>query len=251
MAINKRRVLIVVLVGFLLAACGGGDEKKDKEPASTPAEGTLTVEQDRVETRAGGGENWSQVAGTQTVKNEDAIRTDTTGHALLTFFAGTEVEILPGSELVVARFEESASGGHTITLNQLGGETLHRVARVADREDRYEVHTPSANLVVRGTVFGVQVAPDGATHVVVQDGVVQAQVGDQTFEINAGEALDVLADQTVPSTPYPIPVIRPPAATARPAVAPEVTPTPTPTLTPTVTPTPSTTPTATAIAGSK
>jgi hypothetical protein len=98
---------------------------------------------------------------------------------------------------------------------------------------------------VRGTVFGVQVAPDGATHVEVQDGVVQAQVGQQTFEVNTGEALDVLADQTVPSTPYPIPVIRPPAATQRSAATPAAT------STPTVTPTPSITPTATTVSRSK
>jgi hypothetical protein len=230
---NKRRVLIIVLVVFMLAACGGGNKKDKKQASTTSAEGTLTVDQDRVEYRAGGGQTWAQVAGTQAVKSEDAVRTDATGHALLTFFTGTEVEILSGSELVVTSFEESADGSHTITLNQLSGETLHRVARVADRADRYEIQTPSANLVVRGTVFGVQVAPDGATHVEVQDGVVQAQVGTQTFEINVGEALDVLADQTVPSTPYPIPVIRPPAATARPAAAPTMT--PTPTLSPTAT----------------
>jgi hypothetical protein len=233
-----------VLVVFLLAACGGGN-KKDKQAGAAPAEGTLAVDQDRVEYRMSGSQDWVQITGMQAVKSEDAVRTDATGYALLTFFTGTEVEILSGSELAVTSFEESASGGHTITLNQLSGETLHRVARVADREDRYVVNTPSASLVVRGTVFGVQVAPDGATHVEVQDGVVQAQVGQQTFEVNTGEALDVLADQTVPSTPYPIPVIRPPAATQRSAATPAAT------STPTVTPTPSITPTATTVSRSK
>jgi hypothetical protein len=209
----------MLVLAFVLAACGGDDQDK-KEPESQPADATLTVEQDRVEVRAGGGETWAQAANAQAVRSEDAIRTDSTGRALLNFYTGTEVEILPDSELVVTSFEETADGGHTITLSQLSGETLHRVERIADREDRYELNTPSAHIVVRGTVFGVEVAPDGATTIEVREGVVQAQAGQQTVEVQAGEALDIAADQTIPGTPYPIPAIRPPAATPAPTQTP-------------------------------
>jgi hypothetical protein len=220
MITHKRLIAVWLLWVLVLAACGGDDQKKEKESGASPAEGTLTVVQDRVEMRAGGGETWAQVTGVQVVKTSDTIRTDASGRALLTFFAGTEVDIQPGAEVTVTRFEQAADGSYTITLNQLNGETLHRVERIADREDRYVVETPSATIVVRGTQFGIEVKPDGATYVEVREGVVQAQVGEQTVEISAGEAIDIQAGQTIPSTPYPIPVIRPPATTPVPTSAP-------------------------------
>jgi hypothetical protein len=231
---SLRRTLIAVLVlaGLALAACGGSSKKSaSTQPSNTPAQATLTVEQDRVEYRASGGD-WVQVTGPQVVKNGDSIRTDANGKALLTFFTGTEVEILSSAELAVTDFEETPDGGHVITLNQLGGETEHRVARIVDTQSRYEIDTPSATLTVRGTAFGVDVAPDGATHVEVTEGVVQAQVGTQTVDVSAGKALDITANKTIPSTPYPIPAILPPATTPRPTATPTEAPTAAPTEAP-------------------
>ncbi len=207
-------LILPIMLSRLLAACGGDDEKKSA--SSTPAEGTLTTESARVDYRPADSEEWQAITGVQTVGGEDAIRTDASGRALLNFYTGTEVEILPGSEVVVTQLEETAEGGHIVLLNQLSGETQHHVALVADTGSRYEINTPSANLVVRGTVFGVAVQPDGATTVQVREGVVQARAGEQTVEVSAGEALDILPDETIPGTPYPIPVIRPPATTPTP-----------------------------------
>jgi hypothetical protein len=237
---SQRLVLIAALVvaALVLSACGGSKKSGSSTSSTTPAEATLTVEKDRVDYKASGSSDWTQVTGPQVVKNGDSIRTDANGSALLTFFTGTEVEILSGAELEVASFEETANGGHVISLTQLSGETEHRVARIVDSQSSYEINTPSATLTVRGTAFGVQVAQDGATHVEVTEGVVQAQVGTQTVDINAGKALDVTANKTIPSTPYPIPAIRPPAATPRP------TPTEASTEAPTEAPTEAVTPTA-------
>jgi hypothetical protein len=156
---GQRRVLIAVLVmvGLTLAACGGSKKSGNNQTSTsnTPAQATLTVEQDRVDYRASGGD-WVQVTGPQIVKNGDSIRTDANGKALLTFFTGTEVEILSSAELEVTDFEQTPDGGHVITLNQLGGETEHRVARIVDSQSRYEINTPSATLTVRGTAFGVR-----------------------------------------------------------------------------------------------
>ncbi|RPI96575.1 MAG: hypothetical protein EHM39_10735, partial [Chloroflexi bacterium] len=155
------RFVLVLLLILLLASCGSDDgEKKESNP---PAEGTLTTESARVDYRPAGGEDWQAITSAQTVGGEDAIRTDASGRALLNFYTGTEVEILPGSEVVVTQLEETAEGGHIVTLNQLSGETQHRVELVANSGSSYEVNTPSANLVVRGTLFGVEVQPDGAT----------------------------------------------------------------------------------------
>lgn len=194
-------VLAVAALIVVLAACGGDDHSGggDQEPES----GTLTVLAARVERRPGADAEWAQVIAAQPVAGGDAVRTDATGSALLTFYTGTEVEIRPGSEIEITQFTTDVDDVRTITLTQLGGETLHRVELVADAEDRYVVDTPVAHLVVRGTVFGVQVAADGATRVEVQEGTVRAEIADQVYDIPPGQALDVTAGR---DTEGPLPL---------------------------------------------
>ena len=204
--------LIAVTLMVIMAACGGDDGESGSKTNFQAANGTLNVSSARVERQDVSSGVWNPADGSLPVANGDAVRTDTTGHALITFFTGTEIEVLPSSELVVQRFEQSADGGAVITLNQLSGETLHRVALVADTQSQYEVDTPVAHLVVRGTEFGVSVAQDGATHVEVTAGTVRVTVGLQQFDVVPGQAIDIDANR-VPVTPYQIAPILPPAGT--------------------------------------
>ncbi|MBI5960366.1 MAG: FecR domain-containing protein, partial [Chloroflexi bacterium] len=190
-----RRSLIALLLITALAACGGDDKKDEDSGKNTAAsEATLSVDQAQVELRQG--ETWTPVSEAAQVRASDAVRTDANGQAVITFYTGTQVEILPNSEIVVEAFEPVEGGGTTITLNQLTGETLHRVELVANSGSQYEVNTPVAHLTVRGTEFTVAVADDGATRVEVTVGVVQAEIGEQTVEVQPGEAIDVAPDET-------------------------------------------------------
>ncbi|HVO71836.1 MAG TPA: FecR family protein [Aggregatilineaceae bacterium] len=219
----RRSALLLILV-VALAACGGG-KKESSGSASQPADATLDIQSDRVEREDATSQVWSPVTGPQMVRSNDGIRTDVTGHAVLTFYTGTQVEIMPSSELVVTDYERTADGGATITLKQLSGETLHRVQLLANTQSHYEVNTPVAHLLVRGTEFGVTVAADGATHVEVKSGVVHAEIGLQQVDISPGQAIDINANM-VPGPLYTIPAILPPASLQ------PFTPTPPPSLTP-------------------
>jgi hypothetical protein len=221
--LGTRSIALLLVLIVVLTACGG--KQKSSGSSFQPAEATLDIQSDRVERQDAASQVWSPVTGSQTVKSNDGLRTDVTGHAVVTFYTGTQVEIMPSSELVVTDFERAADGSATITLKQLSGETLHRVQLVANTQSHYEVNTPVAHLLVRGTEFGVTVAADGATHVEVQSGVVQAEIGIQQIDINPGQAIDINANM-VPSPLYTIPAILPPAALQSP------TPTPPPSLTP-------------------
>jgi hypothetical protein len=209
MRVSRNRVFrvwfVLSVLALLLAACGGDDDSDSGDQAveSGPAQGTLTVLAARVEWRAGAESAWSEVAEVQSVAQGDTMQTDASGSALLTFYTGTEVEILPGSEIEVTEFVTNADNVQSITLTQLGGETLHRVELVADAESRYVIDTPVAHIVVRGTTFGVQVAADGATRVEVQEGTVRAEIADQVYDIPAGQALDVTAQR---ETEGPLPL---------------------------------------------
>lgn len=219
------RWVCVGIIGLLvLAACGGDKEEPQSGSGPAAAEASLSTVAERVEWQGGGADSFLTVTGTQIVATGDEIRTDATGQAVLTFFTGTEVTIQPGTDLTVTAFEPTGQGGSVITLEQSVGETLHSVELVADSQSRYELVTPTAQLIVRGTAFSVQVAEDGTTDVAVTQGVVQATVGTQTYDINPGEGISIAPDETT-TGPFEIDPIRPPDLT------PSVTPTERPAVT--------------------
>ncbi len=187
-------------------------------PAPQSADASLSVDADQVELRSGADGAWTAVTDTQIVTSADAVRTDATGQAVLTFFTGTQAEITPNSELEVSSFETAADGSTTITLKQISGQTLHRVAQMADSNSRYEVDTPVAMITVRGTEFGIAVAEDGATQVKVTTGTVRVDAGGQQIDVTPGQALKVDAN-AVPGTPYPIDQGVPMTPQATPSIA--------------------------------
>lgn len=200
------RIALLAGVAALVAGCGGDSDQGAQAtaaPTVAVAQGTLSAAQPVVEYRGASAGDWSAVADTVTVTQGASVRTDATGQALLTLYSGVEVEILPGSELAIEALVPQEAGPPQITLRQLGGETLHRVGDIADVENGYVVHTPVASMAVRGTVFGVEVAEDGATRVTVQEGTVQATVGAETYTITPGQQLTVTA-QGVTVGPAPL-----------------------------------------------
>jgi hypothetical protein len=141
---------------------------------------SLDPVQGLVQHRAAGtaDEAWSTVTEVILVREGDQVRTDSLGLAHLTFFEGTEVDILPNSVVTVDRLDihqVAQDGAFEITLKVLAGDTLNRVKRVSDPLSRYEIDTPSAVITVRGTEFWTSVYPMGETQVRVLEGLVEVQ----------------------------------------------------------------------------
>ena len=221
-----RWIVLLLLVALVVTGCGSSNKKAaaptatsipptaastdtpvpptaTNTPAPQNADASLSVDADQVELRSGAEGAWTAVTETQIVHSADAVRTDATGQAVLTFFTGTQAEIAPNSELEVSSYETNADGSTSITLKQISGQTLHRVAQMADSSSHYEVDTPVALITVRGTEFGIAVAEDGATQVTVTTGTVRVDAGGQQIDVTPGQALNVDAN-AVPGTPYPI-----------------------------------------------
>lgn len=213
--LGLRGVTLLVILALALAACGGSKKKTVSTPAAQPADATLNVQSAQVEWQSGSAGSWNAVTGTQAVSGKDSIRTNASGQAQLTFYTGTQVDILPNSQVVISSFEKTADGGATITIRQISGDTLHRVQMVADTHSRYEVETPVATLTVRGTEFKVNVAADGATRVEVTSGTVQASIGQQQYDVKPGQAIDVNSQKQT-SGPADIKPILPPNTTITP-----------------------------------
>jgi hypothetical protein len=86
------------------------------------------------------------------VKAGDEIRTLTKTGALITFFAGTEIEM--GEDTILAVERVSLNGAKVdISLKQVLGSTLNRVQSLTDPTSSYRIDAGGATAVVRGTTF--------------------------------------------------------------------------------------------------
>jgi hypothetical protein len=86
------------------------------------------------------------------VKAGDEIRTLTRTGALITFFAGTEIEM--GEDTILAVERVSLNGSKVdISLKQVFGTTLNRVQSLTDPTSTYRIDAGGATAVVRGTTF--------------------------------------------------------------------------------------------------
>lgn len=182
--------VIVALIGGLAWSTGTAAAQPGDVASLTPMQGLVQRQQARDPAA-----DWRTVTQPELVQEGSMVRTDGQGLAILTFFEGVETEILPDSVVEVGRLrvEALAEGGpFEISLAVMAGDALHHVNAVMDAESRYEVRTPSAVIVVRGTEFWTSVTPQGATTVRVLDGLVSVTGVDaegqmtQTVMLEAG-----------------------------------------------------------------
>lgn len=96
---------------------------------------------------------WQTVVRRQLVGEDDMIRTDHLGMAYVRFFEGVETTILPNSVVRITGLTTTDEDTFEVTFDTLLGDTLNRVERAMDADARYEINTPSAVIVVRGTEF--------------------------------------------------------------------------------------------------
>src|SRR5215216_517476 len=87
------------------------------------------------------------------VRTGDEIRTLSKAGALITFFAGTEIELGEGTILVVEAVTR-AGDRVNVSLKQVAGVTLNRVQSLAAGSS-YQIDAGGAVAVVRGTTFAL------------------------------------------------------------------------------------------------
>jgi hypothetical protein len=145
---RRRRGHLVAAVALVLLSMAA-----PRDASAQPQDGaTMTVLRGQVAVLHGdGGAEQPAPSGT-IVRSGDEIRTLTQSGALITFFAGTEIELGEGTSLVVDRI--SRSGDRIdISLKQVFGASLHRVQTLGDPGSAYRVEVGGAIAVVRGTSF--------------------------------------------------------------------------------------------------
>ncbi|MEE8470970.1 MAG: FecR domain-containing protein, partial [Dehalococcoidia bacterium] len=200
-ALPVSSVLLVSLIGLLVAYL-----VSDFLPGNTAlaSQSTLSVLSGTAEVQLPGSDIWQRAENGMIVDAGSRVKTSEASRALLTFFEGSTIELEPNTEVVVERIERVEEQRFEIVLRQWLGKTWSRVVEKADPGSRYEIRTPSAYALVRGTLFEVEVDETGFTVVRTIEGLVS--VGAQGEEVNvpAGQQVSVETG-ALPSEPAPIP----------------------------------------------
>ena len=141
-----------------------------------------------VEVLLTGQSQWSAATDSMNLSPGERLRTGSSGEALLTFFEGSKVEVLPGTEVEIGNAEEAAEGQTAISFDQFSGKTWNRVIALVDPKSTYEVRTPAAYCLVRGTYFLVSVGEAQETIVEVEDGEVLVGAEGEEVLLSAGDS---------------------------------------------------------------
>jgi hypothetical protein len=206
--------VVAGLVWPLLAAAGVGAAGG---PASVARQGTadlatLETMQPTVEWLAIDRSGWAAVPPREpaTVREGDRVRTARGATARLIYFEGSATEIGADTNLVVQRLNRSPGGSIVGNLFQSVGTTVSRVVRLADTSASFEIETPAATALVRGTTPRVEVGATGTTRVANEPdetgGRVDVEAKDPTrgrVTLQPGEETTIVVGQP-PSPPRPI-----------------------------------------------
>lgn len=129
------------------------------------------------------------------VYSSETVTTSSSGSTALSFLDETRIQIGSNSKIVLDSFVyDPNSRTGTAAINFSKG-VFRFVTGNMQNKDGFSLRTPSASLVIRGTVFLVHVAGDGSTDVTVIEGQVEIKpCGGAPQTANPGESVTVAGD---------------------------------------------------------
>jgi hypothetical protein len=149
---------------------------------------------------------WQNLARGQVLRPGYRIRTGNPSSVTIRFFDGGTTSLGPNTELLMEELGKRRDGSSaTIVLEQPYGLSQNRVESAPETAMVFEIRTPSASVVAKGTGFKVRVDLDYSTSVVVLDGAVTVTGGEATVTLSGGQMTTVEVDQA------PEPVVLAPA----------------------------------------
>lgn len=134
----------------------------------------------------------------------DTVRTDSAGHALVTFFDGSTLEIEPDTTLRIDNAAPTTDGAIAIQITQLIGRTWASVQKLTRPDSKFEINTPSSTAAVRGTAFLTEVFAGGDSSVSTSEGTVAVSAQGETVLVGVGRTTNVTQGKA-PSEPTPTP----------------------------------------------
>ena len=203
----KRTVIPVALtVSLILGAAIGGLRLMWAAPALA-SQCTLSVFSGSVEIQSSEETSWQQGTDGMTLAVGDRVRTAINSGALLTFFEGSTIKLESETDVQIQQVERAQDESVRITLKQWLGRTWSRVVKMAGTGSHYEIETPSATAVVRGTLFSTIVDEAGSTEVATTSGLVSVVAQGEEVYLPPSQKTEV-QEGSAPSQPETVPAIR-------------------------------------------
>jgi hypothetical protein len=190
-------LLMAIILLALLAGCGSGSISPTLSPTSTLAP-TPTVNATQVTISSPSGEvlvhrkdstpdSFIPASAGMKLEPGDRIKTGANGEAVILFFEGSVMEVGTNSDILIEQLNITpGTGSTTVRLKQFIGNTANRVQKLIDSASTYEVETPAATAVVRGTIFNLQVDESGNTTLRTEEGSVWFTAGGVTVLVGPG-----------------------------------------------------------------
>lgn len=137
------------------------------------------------------------VLGTRLQAVGDRIQTHANSTAILAVDTNIgSVTLSENTTLQVHRLSVAPSGGRITQLQVLKGQARLQVRRFNNPDSTLEIETPAGWSGVRGTEFGIAVAPNGTTSVATREGSVETCAQSECILVSAGSQT-----QMVPGEP--------------------------------------------------
>jgi hypothetical protein len=187
----RSKLVLILILTILLASisvgCGGG----------SPCPSTLTIlsiTEGEVFVMKEGTADWLDAEVQMELEVGDSVKTGENSGAEITFFDGSTMELLAGTQIEILSLDIVCSTGvTTISLLQTIGDTISHVTEILDPASSYEVETPGGVAGVRGSglrvrvVYGHPEYPDGTALVTNLEGNIYAIAQGVLVEVPVGQ----------------------------------------------------------------
>ncbi|MDD5428891.1 MAG: FecR domain-containing protein [Candidatus Omnitrophica bacterium] len=142
-------ITLAVLVVFAATSCFAAETVRQAKVMSTSGDTML---------KKAGESLWLPAKTDMIVNQGDTIKTAKGSSAILNLGGAGNVEVKENSQLSVARLVQDADTGDKKTLLDLAmGEVFIKAEKLRNKEEKFEVKTPTSIVGVRGTKFSVKV----------------------------------------------------------------------------------------------
>ncbi|MFH1169380.1 MAG: FecR domain-containing protein [Chloroflexota bacterium] len=200
----RRLALPAALALLLVFGAGLGALRLLSPPAALASQCTLSILSGSAEVQKSGSDSPKPGADGMTLSAGDRVKTPPGSYALLTFFEGSTLRLEPETDVEIQQIDSGDGQAPNIILKQWIGRTWSRVVKMADPGSHYEINTPSATAIVRGTLFATEVDATGSTRVATTEGLVSVVAQGEEVQLPPSRQTQVAAG-TVPEPPATVP----------------------------------------------
>ena len=176
------------------------------KPGLIPAK--VTKYSGRVEIARNFDWKWVKVVDNMLVQEGDWIRTRAKSSVEIKQDDGTIIVLRPNTKILFESNGQAKTARGEVRTTKLKldqGSILSRVQKLAQRDSRFEISTPTATSFIRGTEFRVKVEPEGATRLEVLEGRVDFGDTEQHVSVDGNFGSLVGMQGAMPDQPHQLP----------------------------------------------